>query len=214
MNDEEFERWLLRLYKILILFVLLLVFLGVFLISRDAGAEMKVGLDWTYGRDFVVPEAWTCENSEATVNRLSLRIEDDWLLPERWDWQLELHYSTHKFDEIGGGQDASMKELGINLALKRELFDDLFYVGFFAGLSVPLDLPEFEGRDWSDGEMHARVGNSGLLGSWGPLVGKDWQLQGKWSLRTELRFAHTSDPFRHDGGKNYGQMVVGLTYSF
>ena len=214
MSNEEFERWLLRLYKFLILFVLLLVFLGVFLIARDADAGSRIGLDWTYGKDFMMPEGLTCDESTSTVNRLSLRYEDDWFLPEKWNWQWELHYSAHKFDELHGPQDTPMKEVGINLILKRSFFDELFYAGFFGGISKLLDHPEFDDRRWSERELSARVGDSGWLGSWGSLVGKDWKLQGRWSLRTELRFTHTSDPFRQDGGKNYGQMVVGLTYSF
>ena len=214
MNDKDFEKWLLNCYKLLIIFILLLVFFGVFLIARDARAETKMGLDWTYGKDYMMPDALNAEESMATVNRLSLRYEDDWFLPEKWNWQWELHYSAHKFDELHGPQDSSMKEIGINLAIKRSFFDELFYVGFFAGMSRALDTPEFGNRRWSDRELSARIGDSGWLGSWGPLVGRDWRLQGRWGLRTEMRFIHTSDPFRQDCGKNYGQMVLGLTYSF
>lgn len=182
----------------------------------------SLGVDWQYGKDFMLPKDWQGDHCANTVNRVSIRLESDSVVPyylnESWDkWTLGLegHYSDHKADERPDrGQDAGFKEIGFNVTAKRHLFDELFYVGFIAGLSYVGDLPEFENRDWKHGDAYSNIGRSHCLGSWGATVGKDWKVTNGWSIRTEGRLTHTSDPFRSDSGKNFGATVVGVTYRY
>jgi hypothetical protein len=176
----------------------------------------SVGFDWQYGRDYMLPDSWKGEHCLNKVNRWSVRAESrSLLLPEKWGIQLELLYSAHKADEHPDhGQDTGFKELGINLAVKRYFFDDMFYVGWLAGLSYVGEFPNFENRDWPDRSLESNLGRSHYLGTWGPMVGKDWHIYKAWSFKTEMRFTHTSDPFNTDMGKNFLGATVGFTYNF
>lgn len=186
--------------------------------SRLLGFIDNVGVDWQYGKDKVLPDTARGDHCYNTVNRISVRAETrgPWFFSDKWGLQGELQYSAHKADELPDhGQDTGFKEVGFNLALKYFFFNDLFYAGFFGGLSCPLDFPEFEHRDyWADRDIESNLGRSGILGSWGPMIGRDWRVKNSpWSLKTEMRFTHTSDPLTHnDRGKNYASMVLGLTY--
>ena len=171
-----------------------------------------IGYDWMYGKDAWIPDDWASPSCENTVNRFSIRYETNKFFPS-WDkWFIggEFHYSMHKADEAPGGSyydehpghDAGFREYSFNLTIKRLMFDDLFYVGWVMGLSYWYE---------RDHGMH-NLGNSHCLGSWGPTLGKDWHIYKAWSIRTELRLTHTSDPFRSDRGKNYGTGVIGISY--
>ena len=176
----------------------------------------SVGADYQYGKDYMLPDSSRGEHCFNTVLRWSVRAESRSLLFSRkWGVQLEFLYSDHKADEFPDrGQDAGFKEWGVNLALKRYFFDDMFYVGFLAGLSYVDEFPNFENRDWPDRSLESNVGRSHCLGSWGPMVGKDWRIYKAWSLKTEMRLTHTSDPFNTDMGKNFLAGTVGFSYNF
>lgn len=176
----------------------------------------SVGFDWQYGQDYMLPDDWKGEHCLNRVNRWSVRAESrNLLLPEKWGIQLELLYSAHKADEVPDrAQDTGFKEWGINLAVKRYFFDDMFYVGCLAGLSYVDEFPNFENRDWSDRSIEADVGRSHCLGSWGLMAGRDWHIYKAWSLKTEMRLTHTSDPFNTDKGKNFLAGAVGFSYNF
>lgn len=176
----------------------------------------NIGSDWVYGEDYMLPEDWQGSHVRNVVNRWGFRAESRRLLfSEKWGLQGEFLYSAHKGNEYPDhGQDTGFKEYGINLILKRYFFDDMFYIGWLAGLSYVDDLPNFENRDWPDRCLESNLGQSHWLGTWGPLVGKDWRIYQAWSLRTEVRLTHTSDPFRTDKGKNFLGWALGVTYHF
>ena len=192
-----------RLYYILTICLMLF--------GTTAFAETKIGFDWIYGKDNILPEAWQGPSCENTVNRFSIRAEINSMFPS-WDkWFIggEFQYSMHKADEkpegkYGNGHDAGFREYSLNLTIKRQMFDDLFYLGVLVGASYWYE---------RDNRMH-NLGDSHLLGTWGGMIGKDWNVYKAWSLRTELRLTHTSDPFRSDRGKNYGTGIMGMTYTF
>ena len=177
----------------------------------------NVGVDWSYGRDdYILPDAWCSKHSTNFVNRVVIRAESRRLIfSEKWGLQGELLYSAHKANEVPDhGQDAGFNQVGFNLALIRHFFDDMFYLGWFAGVSYVDELPRFENRDWADRYLESNLGQSHWLGSWGPMLGKDWKVYKTWSLRTEARFTHTSDPFRTDKGKNFIGWNLGITKHF
>ena len=200
--------------------------LGIMLLGTTVYAEQKseplwgfidnVGADWGYGRDYILPEAWRSDHCYNTVNRWSIRAESRRLIfSEKWGLQGELLYSAHKADEYPDhGQDTGFKEWGFNLILKRYFFDDMFYAGILAGLSYVHDFPNFEDRDWPDRDLESNLGRSHCLGSWGGVIGKDWHVYKDWSLRTEARLTHTSDPFGPDMGKNFIGWSFGATRHF
>lgn len=182
----------------------------------------SIGIDYQEGGDILLPEEWQGDHCTNLVKRYSLRVESDSLVPyllnnswDKWTLGLEGHYSAHKANEKPDyGQDAGFKEIGFNVTIKRHLFNKLFYVGFRAGLSYVDEFPEFENRDWKHGDMNSNIGHSHYLGTWGPMVGKDWHVNKAWSVRTELRGTHTSDPFEPDSGKNFLAGTLGVTYRF
>jgi len=176
----------------------------------------SVGADYQYGMDYMLPDSLRGEHCFNTVVRWSVRAESRSLLfSEKWGLQLELFYADHKADEYPDyGQDTGFKEIGVNLALIRHFFDDMFYVGWLAGLAYVDEFPNFEDRDWPDRSLESNVGRSHCLGTWGPMVGRNWHIYKAWSLKTEMRLTHTSDPFRTDMGKNFLAGVVGFSYNF
>jgi len=177
----------------------------------------NVGVDFEYGKDYMLPDSLRGDHALNTVKRYSLRAESrNLIFSDKWGVQFEFKYSAHKGDEVPDhGQDAGWKELGFNLALIRHFYNDLFYIGFLAGLSYVDDLPEFERRDWPDRCLESNVGRSHYLGTWGPMVGRNWGFgDTPWSLKTEMRFTHTSDPFRTDMGKNFISAIMGFSYNF
>jgi len=203
------SQWLLLVG---ILFIVLILWAG------HSKAETKVGFDWQYGKDYILlSEAWQSPDCINTVNRFSVRAETNdipllWGLDllGSWYYGAEFQYSVHKADErptgeYGIGHDAGFKEYSFNLTIKRQMFDDLFYLGLLAGMSY------WHERDHG---MHD-LGDSHWLGTWGGMLGRDWNIYKAWSVRSELRMTHTSDPFRtNDKGKNYLSGVVGLSYRF
>jgi len=182
----------------------------------------SLGLDYQHGEDVMLPEDWQGDHCTNKVLRFSVRAESDSVIPyylnggwDKWTLGVELHYSDQKANEKPDhGQDAGFKEMGFNVTVKRHLFDRKFYVGFIAGLSYVHEFPKFENRDWKHGDMNSNIAHSHCLGTWGPIVGKDWHVYKSWSLRTELRGTHTSDPFGSDSGKNFLGGVIGVTYRF
>lgn len=180
-----------------------------------------IGFDVQYGRDSA--DELQGDHSLNIVERLSFRVESDSLvsalLNESWDkWTVgaELQYSSHKANERPDHeQDTGFHETGINLTLKRHLLNRIFYVGCLAGLSCVSSFPEFENRSWNHHDLQSDIGRSHYLYTVGALAGKDWQvLKSAWSVRTELRLTHTSDPFRSDRGKNFAAGVLGASYRF
>lgn len=176
----------------------------------------NIGVDLEYGKDYMLPDSLRGDHVFNTVKRLSLRAESrNLIFSDKWGIQFEFKYSAHKGDEFPDhGQDAGWKEMGVNLALIRHFFDDLFYVGWLAGLSYVQDFPEFENRDWPDRSLESNVGRSHCLGTWGPMIGRNWSITDTWSLKTEMRFTHTSDPFNTDMGKNFISAIMGFSYNF
>ena len=200
----------------LMCFLVVLVAIRIVLIPYPCKAEMKVGFDLQQGSDHMLPSAWQSNHCFNRVHRLSIRAETRSLLPTPWALQGELFYARHKADEVPDyGQDTGFNEIGFALILKRYFFDNIFYAGVLVGISHVQDFPKFERREsWSEGDQNSNIGHSHYLGSFGVLAGRDWPIYSAWSLRTELRLTHTSDPFRPDLGKNYGAMVVGVSYAF
>lgn len=190
--------------------LLSIVVLSILFSSNLVMAETNIGFDWMYGKDAWLPDAWQSPSCENTVNRLSLRAETNNHFPgwEKWFIGGELQWSRHKADEkpkgkYRAGHDAGFVEYSFNLTIKRELFNDLFYLGWVMGASY-----------WykRDHGMH-NLGDSHWLGTWGPMIGKDWHIYKSCSLRTEARVTHTSDPWQSDRGKNYATFfVVGFTF--
>lgn len=182
----------------------------------------SLGFDYQEGGDVMLPDYWQGDHATNLVKRYSLRAESDSLAPyllndswDKWTLGLEGHYSAHKANEKPDqGQDTGFKEMGFNVTVKRHLFNRSFYVGFIAGLSYVHEFPQFENRNWKHGDMNSNIGRSHCLGTWGPMVGKDWHVYKAWSMRTELRGTHTSDPFGSDSGKNFVAGTIGVTYRF
>lgn len=171
----------------------------------------NVGFDLAYAKDEWFPTDFVksdrCTN---VVKRLSIRAETSKIIPwEKWRVGAEVGYSAHKADELPGGRyhighDAGFKEWNWNIIVKRDMFNNLFYLGGVAGVSY-----------WSDRDNGMQnLGDSHWLGTWGALIGKDWNIYKAWSLRTEVRATHTSDPFRSDMGKNYFGWNFGFTRHF
>ena len=214
-----------KLFSIIVLLVI--VFSGSICMANSAAVDASkqplfgfidnIGVDWQYGRDYMLPDTLRGEHCVNTVNRVVVRAESRRLIfSDKWGIQGEFHYSAHKADEVPDhGQDTGFKEFGVNLALIRHFLDDMFYVGLRAGLSYIPEFPEFENRDWPDRCLEANVGRSHCFGTWGPMVGKNWKIKGNpWSVRTEMGITHSSDPLRTDSGRNFAHMSLGLTYSF
>ena len=176
-------------------------------------AETKIGADWFYGKDAYVLDDWQSPSCANTVNRLSFRYETNELFPSLENLFIggEFRYSRYKADELPGGcyysehpgHDAGFIDHGLNLTFRYEIAD-VFYVGWFMGMSYWLD---------RDHGMH-NLGGSHWLGTWGPMIGKDWKIYKSWSVRTELRISHMSDPWESDRGKNHGEIGIGITYTF
>jgi hypothetical protein len=182
----------------------------------------SLGFDYQEGSDVLLSESLQGDHCTNLVKRFSLRIESDSIVPyylndswDRWTLGLEGHYSMHKANEKPDrGQDTGFKEVGFNVTIKRHLFNKLLYIGFRGGLSYVNDFPEFENRDWKHGDMNSNIAHSHCLGTWGPMIGKDWPICEDWSMRTELSGTHTSDPFGSDSGKNFVAGTIGVTYKF
>jgi len=204
-----------------------MVLLGIIVFADTAAANERtwkidsIGLDLQYGRDSA--EDLQPRHSLNIVERISVRAESDSLMPylldESWDkWTAgaELHYSSHKANERpDNGQDTGFHEIGVNGVLKRHFFDKMFYIGGLAGLSYVHDMPRFENRPWKSDDRRSNIGRSHCLYTVGALAGRDWQvLQTAWSVRTELRLTHSSDPFHADHGKNFAAGVLGATYRY
>lgn len=203
--------------KLIGVIVLLVIVFGSSLVMAQSGyfyspkeGTTRVGVDWSYGRDFFLPDDWTSEECENTVNRFSFRVETNRIIPS-WESVFlgaELRYSMWKANEtkdgsFGLGHDAGFKEQGFNLTAKKEW--GWFYAGWFAGLSYTHE---------RDNGMHQLTDNGHLLGTWGPIVGLNVPLTGPWEIRFEARISHTSGPADRDRGKNAGEGTIGLTYVF
>jgi hypothetical protein len=209
--------------------IIVTVVLALAFIAPSAQAEEKtwkiekVGVDFHYGRDIWMPDTFRGDHSDNIVQRIAVRAESDSLMPylindcwNKWTIGGELHYSAHKANERPDQeQDTGFHEFGFNLVVKRNLFDRMLYLGGLAGMSYISSFPRFEDRSWNESHRNSDIGRSHYLYTVGGLLGKDWQLfHTPWSIRTEARVLHTSDPFRNDGGKNFAEGVVGVGYSF
>ena len=210
-------------YAVMVLLITLTV--GLMAVVQAGEKNWKIdsiGVDYQHGEDSMLPEEWQGDHCTNLVVRYSVRIESDSLIPyllndgwNKWTIGIEGHYSDSKANEKPDyGQDAGFKEMGFNVTVKRHLFNKLFYVGFLAGLSYVDEFPEFEDRRWKHGDLNSNIAHSHCLGTWGPMVGKDWHVYDAWSVRTELRGTHTSDPFGSDSGKNFLAGTIGVTYKF
>ena len=172
-------------------------------------AETKIGLDWSYGKDFFLPNDWRSEECDNTVNRFTFRLETNEII-QSWEsvfLGFEARYSIHKADEtkkgsFGLGHDACFREQGINITGKKEW--GWFYAGVFAGLSY---------THKRDHGMHQLTDNGKVLGTWGPMVGLNIPITGPWEVRTEARICHLSG-IEPDKGKNLGEISLGITYTF
>jgi len=192
--------------KLIGIIVLLAIVFG----SNLVIAETKVGLDWSYGKDYMLPDFLTSRECDNTVNRFSFRVETNEIISS---WEsvflgIETRYSMHKADETkegsyGLGHDGHFRELGFNITAKKVW--GWFHAGVFAGLSYPLSISN---------KMHQLKTDTWLLGTWGPMVGLNIPISNSWELRLEARGAHTSGPFDRDKGKNWGEGTIGVTYSF
>ena len=216
-------------YVSMMLYVMIVIgmLIGTNVCAKDSTVQVtsdrsvtKMGFDWMYAKDAWVPEMWQSPSCENTVNRFSFRYETNTILPASWyKWRVggEIQYSMHKADELPDGSywhihkdgshnshDAGFREYSFNLTIARDMFDKMFYLKWVMGLSY------WHERDHG---MH-NLGGSHCLGTWGPAIGKDWHIYKAWSLRTEVRGTHTSDPFQSDRGKNYLGWVIGTTYEF
>jgi opacity protein-like surface antigen len=122
----------------------------------------------------------------------------------RWKFEGEVHGSFHSASGADGYTQAN--EFGVNLVFKREFPSKLAivpYIGFMAGTSRLLDT-----------NNQPQFGDSGWLGTFGPLVGVNILLDDDWYVRTEYRLTHSSDPFNSDVGRNLNNVNIGLVYVF
>lgn len=186
--------------------LLLCLLAAMLCIARWASAETKIGFSWMHGQDFILPSAFQSEECTNMVNRFSFGIESNDLLPTGWEkWWVggELGYAIRKADQRDGPHDAGMRTYSLLFTVKREMFN-LFYVGCLAGIGY-----------WYKRDVRPYdLGDSHFLGTFGVMVGKDWKIYKAWSLKTELRATHCSDPFQGDHGKYYLQSGLGLVYNF
>lgn len=169
-------------------------------------AESKVGIDLQAGTDVILPGNYASDSWVNSVKRLSIRYEtNDFLWDSLW-LGVEGVYSTHKADsKTVPGFDTGFTDYGVNFTAKYQLFDDLFYVGVLGGFSY-----------WPTRDHGGHFGNSHWLGTFGALAGKDWNIfETPWSIRTELRFTHTSDPWGPDpDDMELISGVIGVSYKF
>jgi len=122
----------------------------------------------------------------------------------RWKFEGEVHGSFHSAH--GPDRNTNVDEFGINLVFKREFPSRLSivpYVGFMAGTSRLLDV-----------NNQPQFGDSGWLGTLGPLLGVNILVGDDWYVRTEYRLTHSSDPFNSDVGRNLDNFSVGIVYLF
>lgn len=206
--------------KTIFLFLAILLFAIPTVYAKDQplwGFIDNIGIDYQFATDSFLPQTFQGRHCINKVECLSIRAESrNLIFSDKWGLQGEFHWSAHKADERPDhGQDTGFNTIGFNAILKRYLFDDLFYAGVLIGGAYVHDFPNFENREhWSKDSQQANIGRSHCLASLGILVGKDWRLYKAWSVRTEARFSHSSDPFRQDRGKEFLGVVVGLTYNF
>ena len=184
--------------------VVVLWFIGVALVCR---AETKVGFDIQAGTDVICPGNYASDTWVNTVSRASIRYELNTLLPYENLWLgVEGVYSRHKaHSKVIPGFDTGFVDLGVNFTAKYQLFDDLFYVGVLGGFSY-----------WANRDHGGHFGSSHYLGTFGAMVGKDWNIfDTAWSVRTEIRFTHTSDPLGPDpDDMELLSGIVGVSYNF
>jgi len=179
-------------------------------ICKAEGLIDSMGVDWQYG-------IGTNSHSTNVVNRFSVWAENRTILPDPWALQAEIHRSDHKLNERPDhGQDTGFKEFGFNVSLKRYFFNDAFHVGVLGGFSYVPGFPFSENRKhWQINGQIGNIGRSHCLGTFGALVGFGVSIYGHWSLKTEVRYTHTSDPFtKIDTGLNYLSGSLGVVYKF
>ena len=178
----------------------------------------SVWFEYEISEDFFLPDQMRGEHALNRVNRYGIGAESRSLLipSEKWAILCSLQYSAHKANEQPDyGQDTGFKEWGILFGIKRYLWERA-YVGLHAGLSYVDEFPNFENRDWPDRSLESNVGRSHTLGSWGASVGYNWRIPKiqNWSVMTEARITHTSDPWSTDMGKNLAGLGLKLVYNF
>ena len=185
----------------------IVVAIWVVLISNTCKAETKIGFDLQAGTDVICPGNYASDKWVNTVERMSLRYELNTLLPYENLWiGIEGVYSRHKaHSKTVPGFDTGFVDYGVNFTAKYQFFDDLFYVGILGGFSY-----------WFNRDHGGHFGSSHYLGTFGAMTGKDWKVfDTPWSIRTEIRFTHTSDPFGPDpDDMELISAVVGVTYTF
>lgn len=184
-----------------------ILIIAMVLMTGSVFAESKIGFDIQHGTDVICPGNYASDKWVNVVKRASVRYELNTLLPYENLWfGGEFVYSKHKANSKNvPGFDAGFVDYGINLTAKYQLFDDLFYVGILGGFSY-----------WLNRDHDGHFGESHFLGTFGGMVGKDWKFfDTAWSVRTEIRLTHTSDPFGPDpDDMEMISGVIGVSYNF
>jgi hypothetical protein len=199
-----------RLCYVLVVFTMLL---GTSVFAKEKskseplwGFIDSVWIEYEQSYDCFLPRDWQGEHATNVVNRYGIGAESRslWIPAEDWAIFGKLQYSDHKANEYPDhGQDSGFKELGAQLGIKKYFFKRL-YVGLYTGMAYIDEFPNFENRDWSDRCLESNVGRSHFFGSLGGLIGLKFRIPktNNWSLASEARFTHSSDPIRTDEGKN------------
>lgn len=119
----------------------------------------------------------------------------------------ELHGSFLHSDAKRKGISKNAHEIGLNIVgsyhfRPRLNFDP--YIGLLVGGSWLIE--KHNQPDFMD---------SGVLGTFGGMVGMNFSLKKRWYLNVEYRITHSSDPFHTgDRGRNFHGPLIGLVYYF
>jgi hypothetical protein len=129
-------------------------------------------------------------------------------LSKHWELEGEFHFSRHfSSPKNASERHFTARETGINAVIHYRFrgseakWDP--YIGWFAGLSWLIDTKEQP--NWAE---------SGVLGSWGPMIGLNIPIMKNNGARIEFRISHTSDPFGSDSGRNLRCISVGVIHWF
>ena len=163
-----------------------------------------MGIDFYYATQ--LPDFVTSDSHDHRASRIMVRA-GRYLWPKiKLDG--ELHFSmlsSHAKRE--GSEDAWATEIGINAVGRYypvTLWRFMPYIGAMGGLSYLVDH-----------DNQPNLGDTGILGSFGPLFGTEFIMTDQFSAKAEWRYTHTSDPFyAGDSGRNMQGLAVGVTYRF
>ena len=172
----------------------------------ESNVHEKFGFDLQAGTDVICPGNYSSERWVNTVERASIRYETNDLLWKPLWLGVEGVWSKHKaHSKTIPGFDAGFHDIGGNLTVRYQPFENWPYIGALAGVSY-----------WHNRDHGGHFGDSHWLGTFGGMVGKDWKiLETPWSIRTEVRFTHTSDPFGPDpDDMELLSGIIGVGYNF